>query len=348
MPVPLVLVSNAVISSNQYQREVENDISPRVDYLEIAKKIGGEILGYENHKGSWFKPIREIEDRIKIDFIEALKTAKKFSDFNLYLSASEKSAIPLSFLMSALKENAPHILIGHHLSSIPKTHLYRYWNFREHVSHVICVSKAQAEFAVNKLEIPNSNVDFIYDKVDHQFFRPDHLENGDYILAIGQEQRDYKTLLKAIDGTGIRLVIVASSPWSRFNLEVKEKPNITIVSKIPYTELRDLYNRARLVLVPLFENNYGAGLNTLLEAMATAKPLIITRTTGIENYVKDAETGIFSSPENSVELRDHILRLMGDSRERKRLGSNARQVIESQMNIDLYVEKIVEIVNKYI
>jgi glycosyltransferase involved in cell wall biosynthesis len=348
MPVPLILVSNAVAPLEQYQWEVENDLSPRVDYLEIARKIGGETLGYENHQGSWFKPIRNIENWIKIDFVEAFRTAKKFSEFNLYLSASEKSAIPLSFLMSAFREDAPHILIGHHLSSIPKTRLYRYWNFREHITHVICVSQAQAEFAVSNMAFPTSDVDFVYDKVDHRFFRPDHNQDGDYILAIGQEQRDYKTLVDAINGTGFKLVIVASSPWSQFNLEIIEKPDVSLVSKISYTELRDLYNGAEMILVPLFENNYGAGLNTLLEAMAMAKPLIITRTEGIENYIQHGETGLYASPGDPTELRDHVLRLRDDSKERKRLGSNARQVIEDQMNIDLYVEKIAEIIGSYI
>jgi glycosyltransferase involved in cell wall biosynthesis len=348
MPVPLVLVSNAVTPSNQYQWEVDNDLSPRVDYLEIARKIGGETLGYENHQGSWYKPIRDIENRLKIDIIEAFRTAKKFSEFSLYLSASEKSAIPLSFFMSALREDAPHILIGHHLSSIPKTRLYRYWKFREHVTHVICVSQAQADFAVTNMDFPDSNVDFLYDKVDHQFFRPDHNQDGDYILAIGQEQRDYQTLVNAIDGTGMQLVIVASSPWSQFNLEITERPNVTLVSKIPYTELRDLYNGAGIILVPLFENNYGAGLNTMLEAMAMGKPLIITKTMGIDNYIQHAETGLYSSPGNCDELRDHISKLWGDKKERDRLGSNARDVIMEQMNIDIYVEKIVEIVGSYI
>jgi glycosyltransferase involved in cell wall biosynthesis len=348
MPVPLILVSNSVTPSNQYQWEVDNDLSPRVDYLEIARKIGGETIGYENHDRSWYKPIRDLENRIKIDIIEAFRTAKKFSDFNLYLSASEKSAIPLSFLMSAFREDAPHILIGHHLSSIPKTRLYRYWKFREHVTHVICVSQAQAEFAVQSMNFPYSKVDFLYDKVDHHFFRPDNNRAGDYILAIGQEQRDYKILVDAIEGTDIQLVIVASSPWSQFNLEITERPNVSLVSNVPYPELRDLYNHAELIVLPLFENNYGAGLNTMLEAMAMAKPLIITKTSGIANYIKHAETGLFTSPGNSAEMRDIISRLMGDRKERKRLGSNARQDIEENMNIDIYVEKIVKIVGSYI
>lgn len=348
MPVPLILVSNAVKPSDRYHWEVDNDLSPRVDYLEIAERIGGDTLGYDNHDRSWYKPIRDLENRIKIDLIEAIRTAKKFSDFSLYLSASEKSAIPLSFLMSALREDAPHILIGHHLSSLPKTHLYRYWKFRKHISHIICVSQLQADFAVNYMEFSESKVDFIFDKVDHQFYRPENNHDGQYILAIGQEQRDYGTLVDALDGTGIKLIIVASSPWSKFNLEIAKKPNVNLASNIPYTELRELYNGARIIVVPLFENKYGAGLNTMLESMAMAKPLIVSKTLGNENYIQHGETGLYVTPDQCDELRDQILKLWDDAERRKRLGLNARQVVLEKMNINVYVEKIVEIVESYL
>lgn len=349
MPNPLILVSNVIIPIERYRWEVENDISPRVDYFEIAEKIGGDMNGYENHQGAWYKPIRKIESRVKIDLIEAFRTAKNFSNFSLFLSTSEKSAIPLSFLMAAVGQNAPHILIGHHLSSILKTRLYRYWNFHEHINHVICVSQAQADFAISKLGFSESKVDFLYDKVDQHFFRPGKNSDGDnFILAIGQEQRDYKTLIKTLEGTDIKLVIVASSPWSKFDLEISESPNVTQVSKIPFTELRDLYKRARIVVIPLFENNYGAGLNTLLESMAMAKPLIITKTSGISNYISHGETGLFVKPGDLEELKDRVLSLWDDGEQQKQLGLNARQAVLEKMNIDIYIEAIVEIVKNYI
>jgi len=349
MPVPLILVSNSVLPFERYRWEVNNDVSPRVDYLEISEKIGGETIGYENHHGAWYKTMRKFESRIKIDFVEAFRTAKNFSNFNLYLSASEKSAIPLSFLMAALRQNAPHILIGHHLSSIPKTRLYRYWDFHEYINHIICVSQAQADFAIGALGFSKTKVDFLFDKVDHKFFRPGkNNDGGNYILAIGQEQRDYKTLINALEGTDIELVIVASSPWSKFNLEIAERPNVTLVSKIPYTELRVLYKNARIVVVPLFENNYGAGLNTMLESLAMAKPLIVTKTSGINNYIFHGETGLYVKPGNPEELKDRILSLWDNPEKQKQLGTNARQAVLERMNIDIYIEGIVEIVESYI
>ncbi len=198
------------------------------------------------------------------------------------------------------------------------------------------------------MDFSESRVDFLFDKVDHLFFQPVNNEDGNYILAIGQEQRDYKTLIDAIDGTGIKLIIVASSPWSKFNLEIAENPNVTLVRKIPHTELRDLYNGAKLIVVPLFENNYGAGLNTMLESMAMAKPLIISNTSGINNYILHEETGLYVTPGKPDELKDCILMLWESAERRQRLGFNARQSIEENMNIDIYVERIVEIIGGYI
>ena len=67
-------------------------------------------------------------------------------------------------------------------------------------------------------------------------------------------------------------------------------------SHIPFTELRALYDAARLVVVPLRPVDYAAGVNGLLEAMAMAKPVILTQTSGIlKATVTAQETGLYAS-----------------------------------------------------
>ncbi len=60
------------------------------------------------------------------------------------------------------------------------------------------------------------------------------------------------------------------------------------------------------------------------------------------------EIGLYVSPGNSDELREQLLFLWEDSDKRRHLSSNARQAIQEIMNIDIYVEKIVGIVERYI
>lgn len=304
MLIPVILISNSVKPIDTYHWEVEKEIFPHIEYFDIAKKIGVDIRAYYNESANLIKPIRSILSRVKIDFVEALKTVWNVIEFSLYIFTSENSVVAKSFLMAALGKDSPYI---DWTSLIPKTRIFRYWKFREHNNHVVCVSKPQADFAINRMNFPESNVDFLFDKVDHKFFKPRNNKDGNYIMAVGQEQRDYRTLLDAIAGTKIKLIIVASNPWSKFPLDVSEHSNVKFVRNIPYTELRDLYRGARIVVVPLFENSYGAGLNVLLEAMAVAKPLIVSETTGVCNYILQDETGLYVSPGNSNELREQLL-----------------------------------------
>jgi glycosyltransferase involved in cell wall biosynthesis len=196
--------------------------------------------------------------------------------------------------------------------------------------------------------IPAERVDFVYDKVDQKFFRPELFDGEDYVLSVGQEQRDYQSLTAALAGTGIKLVIVASSPWSLYPVRIGKvaEENVTVVRNITFRELRNLYVHARIVVVPLRANNYAAGVNALLEGMAMAKPVISSFTAGTREYITNGETGRFCPPRDPEALKDRILSLWDDAKARKRLGDNGRRNVEEKMNIDLYVEQVVEIIGR--
>jgi glycosyltransferase involved in cell wall biosynthesis len=344
MASPLILVGGQVKTYQSFQAGSNKDIGPRLDYIELAKRLGGDISTHRLLQSVGLTWARRIESRLKLDFVQAMLAATQLSSHNLILSTSERTAIPLAMLLKAIGSSKPHIVIGHHFSSINKKRLFRIWKLHDSFAFVISVCRAQAEFVVRQFHYPAANVSFIYDKVDHQFFRPLGDNKGDYILTVGQEQRDFQCLVRAISGTGIKLVIIASSPWSDFSLEFENFESITALRNLPYRELRELYNNARLVVLPLHEVDYAAGVNTVLESMAMSKALIVSRTNGIKDYVIPHETGIFTSPENSEELRDAILDLWDDPGERQRLGENARRVVEEKMNLDIYVNRVAQIV----
>lgn len=348
MPVPLILVSSQVKNFDQYYDDLVRDLTPRVDYMEICKRLGGDVSGYGLFKTYWYALGRKFEKIVKLDLLETIQITQQISNYNAILSASEKTALPLSILLSMRQKHLPHVVISHHLSSRNKNLLFRFWRLYETFSHVICVSQAQVKFAIQQLKIPPSRVHFVYDKVDHRFFRPMDDEPDDYILAVGQEQRDYKTLQRALSGTGIKLVIVASSHWSTYRLPTLGDQNTQIVQNIPYTLLRSLYARARLVVIPLNNVSYAAGANSILETMAMGKPAIISQTPGIREYISDGETGVFVPPSDPVRLRETILSLWNNRAAHKRLGENARQIVEEKMNLEIYVEQVTTIMENAI
>jgi len=346
MQKPLVLVSDQIESHHQNGKPQSTDFAPRRDYIEIARSLEAELAGYDLSDAAWYSWTRRIQKSLKLDLIESLSAATRSSKYNVILSASEKGAIPLAASLYLMRRHIPHIVIGHKLSSLSKRHLFNVLPLHRTFSHIICVCQYQRDYAVNHLGVSESQVDFIYDKVDHHFFRPLAVEDEGYILAVGQEQRDYKTLLQAISGTGLKLVVVASSPWSTDQNDVGQTEKVTTLRNISYQKLRDLYARARLVVIPLFDVDYAAGVNSVLEAMAMGKPVITSRTKGITDYVRDNETGRYVSPGDVMELRETISSLWEKPAELNRLGQNARCAVEEEMNLNTYIDQVVKIVQK--
>ncbi len=66
MTAPLVLVSNAMRGA------ANAPDSPRLNYVEVAPARGGDLLGYDLSDGGWYRAVRSVEKRLKLDVVEAL------------------------------------------------------------------------------------------------------------------------------------------------------------------------------------------------------------------------------------------------------------------------------------
>ena len=105
-------------------------------------------------------------------------------------------------------------------------------------------------------------------------------------------------------------------------------PNV-FVRRYEYHELRDLYARSSVVAVPLYENDFQAGITTLLEAMAMGKPVIVTHTSGQAEVITDGVNGLSVAPADGEGWHKAIVRLQNDSELRDRLGKNARHWLQT-------------------
>ncbi|MBK8047648.1 MAG: glycosyltransferase family 4 protein [Anaerolineales bacterium] len=291
----------------------------------MRRQLGADLLGISAEQGIWSDAVRRIQKSMRLDVVSALNAVLSGGQYSAYISLSEKVAIPLAMFTQGKAKRPPHIVVAHKLSSGGKRHLFQRLHLHQEFDHMITVSRAQADYAVDVLGMRPEQVDWVRDKVDHRFFRPELGRNGDFILAVGQEQRDYETLIGAVRGAGIRLVIVASSPWSTGKRAIARAENVTWLQNISYCQLRDLYAEARMVVVPLCNADYAAGANALLEAMAMAKAMVVTQTTGIDGYLEDGVTGLYTPPSD-------VLALRGASLRSGRIPSNATGLVRMRAN----------------
>jgi glycosyltransferase involved in cell wall biosynthesis len=184
----------------------------------------------------------------------------------------------------------------------------------------------------------------MYNWVDTDFFRPGTLAKlGTYIFSCGRENRDYETLMRAASLTSCRFKLQATGFFEVPGLITRTNPSNVEVSteKVPFDRLRDLYDQAKFVVVPLHSVPYAAGVTGLLEAMAMAKPVIVTQSPGLQGYEISESSGFLVPPGNAAALASAIRELDNRTPERlAEMGEHNRRWVVQNAGLDEYVDKV--------
>jgi glycosyltransferase involved in cell wall biosynthesis len=82
----------------------------------------------------------------------------------------------------------------------------------------------------------------------------------------------------------------------------------------------------------------------VLEAMACGKPVVATRVAGVQEAVRDGETGYTVEVGDVDGLAEAALRLLRDEELRMRLGKNARLMVEEEFSYEKVMPKLAELI----
>ena len=86
------------------------------------------------------------------------------------------------------------------------------------------------------------------------------------------------------------------------------------------------------------------GLGTsLLDAMASARPVVATRAGGIPEVVEDGETGLLVPPRNPQALADAIVRLLRDEPQRQRMAAAGLARVSAHFSADRMVQQTLDV-----
>lgn len=169
-------------------------------------------------------------------------------------------------------------------------------------------------------------------------------KNG-YIFSAGRTGRDYKTLVEAVDGLDIQVIIVSDSKSIR-GINLPE--NVTLYENIPYSRYRELLAACRIVVVPLEEHIYASGQVVILEGMALGKPVITTRSVGTVDYIQAGDNGMLTSAYNVNELRTAITSILDNADLELKLGNNAFNTVVQKHTFEIYLNTILSAAKKLV
>lgn len=197
-------------------------------------------------------------------------------------------------------------------------------------SGLLVYSGNQIDILHESLDLPHLPIEAVPFGVDTDFYTPGSGERSRDIVAVGRDRsRDYRTLLDAVRDTGWSVTLVCSE----YNLEGLDIPDeVSVHLDVDHATYRDLIRRAGLVVTPTHAPAYPGGQSTLLEAMATGAPCVMTDSPAIRDYVDDGRDAVLVPAHDASTLRDAIDELLADADRRAAIGMAAHHRVTTEFS----------------
>ncbi len=259
----------------------------------------------------------------------------------------EDIGIPIATLC-AKKQNRPKIAVFiHNINRLRGKLALKLFQVRE-IDLFITYTPSSAKFLRDYLHLSENRVTlFTEQPTDISFFTPglpDSNKPRRVLASVGLEQRDYRTLADATKDLDVDVKICATSPNAKVSSRAFPKviPSNMECRFYEWQDLVQLYRDADIVVVPLFENNYQAGLSTLFEALACRRPVIITKSSGIiEELIEvGAVTGVNQG--DVTQMRHAIVALLNNPLKAEMQAQRGYELVIERYNHNIYIDKFVK------
>jgi glycosyltransferase involved in cell wall biosynthesis len=195
-----------------------------------------------------------------------------------------------------------------------------------------------------KIFVTNHSVDTVFfSSRDDQTSR----QSTGYVFMCGRENRDFKLLTEVIRSSPHRFVVSASG----FMGSATEKeqapqgfPNLERKGWLSFPDLRRAYDGAACVVVPLNDVEYAAGSTGLLEAMAMGRPVVVTRSRGIAEYLSRVPSLVVAPAHDSRAFTQALSELLAHPENAASLGERNRAAAVNGFSVEKHAQTMAGIV----
>jgi glycosyltransferase involved in cell wall biosynthesis len=144
----------------------------------------------------------------------------------------------------------------------------------------------------------------------------------------------------AISGTGFKKKEQSLRDLAK---ELDIEDHVTFLGYVPDEKLPDLYSASDIFVLPAIYENFPFAI---LEAQATALPVISTKVGGIPEFLADNENGFLIDPGDPEQLTQRILALLQDPKLAEEMGRQGRKLIEEKFSWRLITSQVIDLYHK--
>lgn len=223
------------------------------------------------------------------------------------------------------------------------------------ISKWIAVSKELADWLVDSVKLPKAKVNLIYNGIDLELYRAkEHVENTECVIGtVGRMAavKDQLTLIKAIE------ILVTKYP------ELKNKMRVVLVGEGELSSMISDYIAEHVLgeIITLLgaRNDVAKILQsfdvfvlpslaegiplTILEAMATALPVISTKVGGVPELIDNKTHGYLITPQDTDDLAAKIKHYIDSPQLIAQHGNHGREKVEKNFSLQAMTEQYIQI-----
>lgn len=161
------------------------------------------------------------------------------------------------------------------------------------------------------------------------------------IVSAGRDpSRSFPTLAAAVRGLGAQTTIVGTLARGQ---GIRNEDGLRVMDDVPFSNLRALFWDASLVAIPSRRAAYGSGQTTALQAMAAARPVVMTdsswaRHAGLRPGVHFLEV----PPEDTAALRETLAAALESPDRTASIGWKARAAVTDRFSLAAQADALLD------
>jgi len=277
-------------------------------------------------------------------FLAALKKPLQLPMFAHIHGTSRSAHMPVSIIPNPAEGTSSYKMLYYFLRE------KAFWSSAD---RLLAVSDTLRKDLIEDYRIPDGKIRVVYNGVDSNLFKPsnqgvlpptlERLKDKLIILYVGHFGprkglvyliRAMKEIVKEIpDAVAVCIGGVPSwlgkvNYWQQLQNEIeksKVEDKITLLDRVPNNELPSYYSSASVFVLPSY---YEAFAKVILEAMACAVPIVVTREGGPQEAIEDGKSGLLVKYGSSKDIVSAVVSILHDQSRAKQMGLEARKRVE--------------------
>lgn len=355
---------------------------PRRDYVEVARALDADVLDADFMKTRASRVGRLVAQRAGVVHGVVYEAYAHGRRYEHVVAWADRVGLPLALLNKLSGRRRDLALQSCYASEGLKGRMLKDARVHTHLGALTYFSSVQQRLAVERLGVPAQKTAYVGNNVDERFWAPLDVPVDGGVVAVGWEARDYPTLLSAmVDAPcAVHVAVGTLGLWAatadpgdgaqapsdaarraffeelrgtltypmykawidRADAGAGAGSSITVHHQLGPQELRNLYARSRVVVVPLHDVEFDAGVTAVCEGMAMGKPVVVTRTRGQIDVLSHGEHGFYVPPGDPRALREAIQHLLDDPARAEQMGRAGRAHVVQHHALDDFVSKVVD------